>query len=103
MIRPPPRSTLFPYTTLFRSQWRSVVKAAGYGADRSWPQDVMRHTAASMLLAAKRNRALVAEELGTSAEVIRKFYRHPITRGQREKFWALRPSISSAARPVAAS
>src|SRR5438270_6448665 len=21
MIRPPPRSTLFPYTTLFRSQW----------------------------------------------------------------------------------
>src|SRR5687768_18367184 len=23
MIRPPPRSTLFPYTTLFRSSWRS--------------------------------------------------------------------------------
>src|SRR5258708_25712542 len=23
MIRRPPRSTLFPYTTLFRSQWRS--------------------------------------------------------------------------------
>src|SRR5437773_9631770 len=22
MIRPPPRSTLFPYTTLFRSHWR---------------------------------------------------------------------------------
>src|SRR4051794_41229701 len=22
MIRPPPRSTLFPYTTLFRSAWR---------------------------------------------------------------------------------
>src|SRR5205823_8563543 len=21
MLRPPPRSTLFPYTTLFRSQW----------------------------------------------------------------------------------
>src|SRR2546427_9634032 len=24
MIRRPPRSTLFPYTTLFRSQWASV-------------------------------------------------------------------------------
>src|SRR5437899_8715477 len=24
MIRRPPRSTLFPYTTLFRSQWRDV-------------------------------------------------------------------------------
>src|SRR5687768_18330890 len=23
MIRPPPRSTLFPYTTLFRSEWRT--------------------------------------------------------------------------------
>src|SRR5947209_14440531 len=27
MIRPPPRSTLFPYTTLFRS--RSISRAAG--------------------------------------------------------------------------
>src|SRR5438477_8181011 len=25
MIRPPPRSTLFPYTTLFRSEARDVV------------------------------------------------------------------------------
>src|SRR5205807_6586771 len=24
MIRPPPRSTLFPYTTLFRSNWRRL-------------------------------------------------------------------------------
>src|SRR6266536_5732290 len=25
MIRRPPRSTLFPYTTLFRSRWRSLL------------------------------------------------------------------------------
>src|SRR5436853_2224751 len=24
MIRPPPRSTLFPYTTLFRSPWSAI-------------------------------------------------------------------------------
>src|SRR3712207_8901735 len=30
MIRRPPRSTLFPYTTLFRSR---VVEVAEYGAD----------------------------------------------------------------------
>src|SRR5260370_14384658 len=30
MIRRPPRSTLFPYTTLFRSIWRSIcTRAAG--------------------------------------------------------------------------
>src|SRR5205809_5272658 len=36
MIRPPPRSTLFPYTTLFRSQHRGEVGAAtepGLGGD----------------------------------------------------------------------
>src|SRR2546427_6586735 len=28
MIRRPPRSTLFPYTTLFRSHWRALADAA---------------------------------------------------------------------------
>src|SRR2546422_4082497 len=28
MIRRPPRSTLFPYTTLFRSQWRLLAEGA---------------------------------------------------------------------------
>src|SRR3712207_4493343 len=30
MIRRPPRSTLFPYTTLFRSNWRLAIQAADY-------------------------------------------------------------------------
>src|SRR2546427_7120410 len=33
MIRRPPRSTLFPYTTLFRS-WRSDVRGAMFGLTR---------------------------------------------------------------------
>src|SRR2546427_7623303 len=37
MIRRPPRSTLFPYTTLFRSRDRSG--AAG-GVAASWPAEV---------------------------------------------------------------
>src|SRR5438552_9196242 len=32
MIRLPPRSTLFPYTTLFRSQLRCLLCARGEGA-----------------------------------------------------------------------
>ena len=31
MIRRPPRSTLFPYTTLFRSQWSAGVATACNG------------------------------------------------------------------------
>src|SRR2546430_12442345 len=34
MIRRPPRSTLFPYTTLFRSRERSVDHADLYGGRR---------------------------------------------------------------------
>src|SRR5258708_9159283 len=33
MIRRPPRSTLFPYTTLFRSHRRTVVRAAPQAKD----------------------------------------------------------------------
>src|SRR2546427_1092922 len=36
MIRRPPRSTLFPYTTLFRSELKALVLAAGKGV-RLWP------------------------------------------------------------------
>src|SRR6266567_2792210 len=44
MIRRPPRSTLFPYTTLFRSAWSgddraaTVVHVAGTVVDRLGPQ-----------------------------------------------------------------
>src|SRR3989475_1919105 len=34
MIRRPPRSTLFPYTTLFRSRRASATELAGYFLDR---------------------------------------------------------------------
>src|SRR3712207_8497848 len=39
MIRRPPRSTLFPYTTLFRSQGRAVAVAAAVqlAGDRDGP------------------------------------------------------------------
>ena len=33
MIRRPPRSTLFPYTTLFRSQ---IFSAKGLSTERQW-------------------------------------------------------------------
>src|SRR2546422_10061625 len=42
MIRRPPRSTLFPYTTLFRSQQRFARRAAGtFGEDHD--RDTVTH------------------------------------------------------------
>src|SRR5256885_11091282 len=37
MIRRPPRSTLFPYTTLFRSQEREVLRTGRSGRPESHP------------------------------------------------------------------
>src|SRR3712207_8799887 len=36
MIRRPPRSTLFPYTTLFRSSWVMLVAQAGIASLVEW-------------------------------------------------------------------
>src|ERR1044071_10003021 len=33
MIRRPPRSTLFPYTTLFRSRWRDLRRGGAHAGD----------------------------------------------------------------------
>src|SRR5256885_14977535 len=58
MIRPPPRSTLFPYTTLFRSlpgrragKTTLTVKGPGPGLSVTWP---IRVIAAGLKLSAAR-------------------------------------------------
>src|SRR5438552_14150490 len=37
MLPRPPRSTLFPYTTLFRSRWTPSVRNRGPRASMPWP------------------------------------------------------------------
>src|SRR3712207_7040043 len=41
MIRPPPRSTLFPYTTLFRSRRRDVVMGQPAGENEAICREMM--------------------------------------------------------------
>src|SRR3712207_8316196 len=41
MIRRPPRSTLFPYTTLFRSEGHREVEGADHGPHAVRPQHVV--------------------------------------------------------------
>src|SRR3712207_6924776 len=70
MIRRPPRSTLFPYTTLFRSEEGSPAAAAGCGA-RCWPvsttTSATTETTASTAETTAQVRALVrrADRKGT--------------------------------------
>src|SRR5260221_1328143 len=50
MIRRPPRSTLFPYTTLFRSRFQAATSSpparpsAGWRAHRFPPRDLQRRS-----------------------------------------------------------
>jgi integrase len=75
----------------FRRQWESLIAKAGYSPDRPWPQDSLRHSYASYWLALHQNRAQLAELMGNSVEVIRKFYRQPISKPRCAAFWALGP------------
>src|SRR5690242_21038967 len=52
MIRPPPRSTLFPYTTLFRSIAVLLLTAAAARADELLRQTVLPATLAAEAVAA---------------------------------------------------
>src|SRR5688572_32583752 len=46
MTRPPPRSTLFPYTTLFRSEEAAARCVGGLGHQREQHTDRSHHAAA---------------------------------------------------------
>src|SRR3989449_9465344 len=58
MIRRPPRSTLFPYTTLFRSHEDATDGCAAYGPGRG---GVQRHSSPESALSARDQRWQRAE------------------------------------------
>src|SRR3712207_7563255 len=51
MIRRPPRSTLFPYTTLFRSAWSPDGRTIAFVTDRGEATDFGRLTYGPMQIA----------------------------------------------------
>src|SRR3712207_7881598 len=60
MIRRPPRSTLFPYTTLFRSRhFKPLLRRAGV-PDIRWHD--LRHTCATLLLSRRTHPTYVQKD-----------------------------------------
>lgn len=57
----------------------------------SWPADILRHTAASYLLASKRDAGAVALELGHSVGILFRHYRELVSRKDAARFWRLMP------------
>src|SRR2546430_13522964 len=92
MIRRPPRSTLFPYTTLFRSARRGGQSAGGHSAWRGGPAaaDPRRCPGpdgvtlatwlalfAALVLAGETVRLLRINAAGRRDERWRRFFHHP--------------------------
>lgn len=79
-----------PLTTKAVREWRLLVREElGVPA---YPQDVLRHTCASMWLARVRDAGKVAFELGTSQAILQRHYMELVTQEQAAAFWSLRPT-----------
>jgi integrase len=74
----------------FRKQFESVKIAAGFNRENPWVADIMRHSYASYWLELHKNRAQLAELMGTSADMIRKHYRKVCRRDEAVEYWGLR-------------
>lgn len=65
---------------------RRAAKALRFGR---WPQDLLRHTAASYLLALLGDAGKVAARLGNSSAILLTHYHQPVKQADCERFWQL--------------
>ena len=67
---------------------RKALRAALNG---EWPQDVLRHTAASYLLSLHGDAGKVALRLGNSAGILMRHYHNLVSAEATKEFWAVKP------------
>ena len=81
----------------FTKDWKAVRQSAGYNQESNpWHIDILRHTFGSYWLAIHQDRARLAEEMGNSVDVIKRFYKRAIPRQNAEAFWKLQPVLQTA-------
>lgn len=75
-----------------QARWRRCVRwSRGLFGWSAWPQDILRHTCASYLLAEWRDAGRVAFNLGNSPGILMRHYAELVTAEEAEEFWNLRP------------
>jgi hypothetical protein len=58
---------------------------------KAWPKDILRHTAASILMATWEDEGKLAATLGISPSVLHAHYRELVTRAEAKRFWGIGP------------
>jgi len=76
-----------PSKGALRGWKRRARKFLGYD---KWPKDILRHTAASYLLALHDNVDKIAKDLGNSPKILLNHYHEPVTKEAAALFWAIR-------------
>jgi len=86
-----------PVTISTRRRYhRQAAKVLGF---ESWPQDCLRHTAASYLLAHHRDAGKVAYQLGNSIKILETHYKGLVMRNECSEFWAFKPDSPRPEKP----
>ena len=62
-----------------------------------WHQDLVRHTAASMMLARDRDAGKVAEQLGHSPDILLRHYRELVSAEAVARYWMVSPEMKESA------
>lgn len=80
-----------PLPLPYASRRRFLMQLRDHLQLEVWPQDVLRHTAASYLFAFHQDAGRVAALLGNSAAILLKHYRALVQREDAERFFAILP------------
>lgn len=75
-----------PSASTIRRCKRAMRSALGFA---EWPSDILRHTAASYLLALHKDAGRVALQLGNSPSILLTHYHNPISKAQCSEFWSI--------------
>lgn len=82
-----PEDMIAPPEVTLRRHRRALREHLG-----KWPQDVLRHTAASYLLCLHEDAAKVAHMLGNSVRILETNYKTPVAAKDCKAFWNLTPA-----------
>ena len=83
----------FPHLKFHISKKRDkrTKRLAEYAGLEEWPRDVLRHTAASYMLARDKSADSVALQLGNSPDVLHRHYKNLVSDDESKEFWDLTP------------
>jgi integrase len=88
-----PEQPIAPPPVTLKRHRRALRKVLG-----KWPQDVLRHTAASYLLCHHKDAPAVALMLGNSVRILELNYKTPVAEKDCKAFWSLTPDTVKPAK-----